>query len=412
MKKILLSVIALATVLVATAQDTVTVSMGANYENELYFKLSNLSENTYVAANWDIAFLRENAQSIGIRVNDGKGIQVFETANTAADFNSIDVTDEASWTPLYNDDTNWDNGAFMQGSATYGWGEYNPASHHVEGTIVFVLKYADGSYVKFINEDYFGAYTFKFATWDGAAWVNETTQTVNNSTNPDTRYNYFSLRNNEPVVAEPAIDTWDFVFRKYTTFLNPPGQYYPVTGVLHNPNVTVAQSDEDDTAIDPNNVEYLEEMNTIGYDWKNFNGSGYDIANNQKYYVKYDNETVYRLYFTEFEGSSTGNLTFVTEDVSSVLGIENVTEQVSFGMYPNPSVDGQVNIIFENIANISEKNSVAIYAMNGTKVYDKEVTNSNGFFNKTIDVSTLQSGVYLVSFTSGTSKISKKLIIK
>ena len=410
MKKVLLSAIVLATTII-NAQENVSISMGAGYENEVYVNLEDLTENTYEAASWDIAFLRNDPQNIGIRVNDGIGIQVFEAANDAAEFNSIDVAAEASWTPLYNDDTNWDNGAFMQGSATYGWGEYNPVTHHVEGTIVFVLKYSDGSYVKFINEDYFDSYTFKYATWDGNAWVNETTQTINNEDNPENRYNYYSFQNNEEVVAEPEVDNWDFVFTKYTTYLDPPGQFYTVTGVLHNPNVTVAQNEESTGTGDPNEQDYLEEINTIGYDWKSFNGAGYDVNSDMAYYVKRADNTVYRVVFTAFEGSATGNLTFVLEDLSE-LGFNAISEDISFGMYPNPTANGQVTLVYDISATTPAKNTVEIYAMDGTRVFLEEVTNQSGFYNKTIDVSTLQSGVYVVNFISGSNSSSKKLIIK
>ncbi|GER58422.1 hypothetical protein ULMA_05300 [Patiriisocius marinus] len=410
MKRILLSAILVATSII-NAQETVQVSMGAGYVNEVYMDLSDQTENSYTAESWDVAFLRDNPQNIGIRVNDGVGITVFEAANNAAAFDAIDVANEGAWTPLYNDDTNWDNGAFMQGSATYGWGEYNPVSHVVEGTIVFVLKYADGTYIKFINESYLGAYTFKFATWDGSTWINETTQTVENTSNPETRYNYFSLKNNEVVIAEPAIDAWDFVFRKYTTFLNPPGEYYTVTGVLHNPNVTVAQNDETTGGGNPNGLDYLEEINTIGYDWKSFNGSGYTVNSDMAFYVKRNDNTVYRVVFTEFEGSSSGNIAYTVEDVSSILDVETVTNVVSFGMYPNPSSNGQVTIVYENGALVSENSVVTIHAITGAKVYTSAVKSTSGFFNKTIDVSAFKSGVYLVTFKSGAASISKKLIL-
>jgi len=410
MKKLLLSAIVLATT-IATAQETVNISMGAGYENEVYVNLEDLTENTYEAASWDIAFLRNDPQNIGIRVNDGIGIQVFEAATTPEDFYTIDIANEATWTPLYNDDTNWDNGAFMQGSAGFGWGEYNPVNHHVEGTIVFVLKYADGTYVKFINEDYFGAYTFKYATWNGTDWVGEATETVDNTSNPNNRYNYYSIQNNEEVVAEPAVDNWDFVFTKYTTFLDPPGAFYSVTGVLHNPTVTVAQNEEPTGAGDPDNQMYLEEINTIGYDWKSFNGSDYDVNSDMAYYIKRADNSVYRLVFTEFEGTSTGNLTFVYENVSEQLGFETVSENSSFGMFPNPTANGQVTLVYDT-ATTSGKNIVEIYAMNGTRVFSQELTNQGGFYNKTIDVSALQTGVYVVNFTSGSNSISKKLIVK
>ena len=190
-----------------------------------------------------------------MRVNDGIGTIVYEAANTPAAYNSVDVADQTGWTELVNSDTDWENGAFMQGSASYGFGDYNPATNTVEGTIVFVLEYADGTFSKFFIESYFGAYTFKYANWDGASWSTDTTETVSNTSNPDNRYNYYSLQNNQAVVAEPAEGDWDFVFRKYVTFLDPPGQYYNVSGALHNPNVTVAQNQETGPA-DPDGLSY------------------------------------------------------------------------------------------------------------------------------------------------------------
>ena len=411
MKKLLHIAAFLATGLVATAQETINLSMGANYENEVYLKLANETQNTYAANSWDIAFLRNSPQNIGIRVNDGIGIQVFEAADDPAEWNNINVANESSWTALYNDDTNWDNGAFMQGSASYGWGEYNPVTHHVEGTIIFVLKYADGTYRKFINEDFFGGYTFKFATWDGNDWVNEKTVTVDNNDNPANRYNYYSLQNDETVIAEPAVGDWDMVFRKYVTDLGG-GTYYNVTGVLHNPNVTVAQNEELDGEGDPNGLSYSEDINTIGYDWKSFDGSGYTVNSDMAYYVKYDESTIYRVVFTEFDGASTGNIELDYQDVSGLLGFEDVTEDISFGMYPNPTTNGQVSIVYDVANTASAKNTIEVFAINGAKVYSETMSSTSGFYNKTLDLSALQSGVYMVNVTSGKNTITKKLILK
>ena len=411
MKKILHIAAFLAVGFSTTAQETVELSMGANYENEVYLKLANETQNTYAANSWDIAFLRNSPQNIGIRVNDGIGIQVFEAADDPAEWNNINVANESSWTALYNDDTNWDNGAFMQGSASYGWGEYNPVTHHVEGTIIFVLKYADGTYRKFINEDFFGGYTFKFATWDGNDWVNEKTVTVDNNDNPANRYNYYSLQNDETVIAEPAVGDWDMVFRKYVTDLGG-GTYYNVTGVLHNPNVTVAQNEELDGEGDPNGLSYSEDINTIGYDWKSFDGSGYTVNSDMAYYVKYDESTIYRLVFTEFDGASTGNIELDYQDVSGLLGFEDVTEDISFGMYPNPTTNGQVSIVYDVANTASAKNTIEVFAINGAKVYSETMSSTSGFYNKTLDLSALQSGVYMVNVTSGKNTITKKLILK
>ncbi|MDN3725093.1 T9SS type A sorting domain-containing protein [Aequorivita sp. SDUM287046] len=411
MKKALqIAAFALISLTAAAQQTNVTLSMGANYSNEVYYKLSSGESHTYTAASWDIAFLRNNTFNHGIRVNGGIGIQVFEAANSASDWNNISVADEASWIPLYNDATNWDNGAFMQGSATYGWGEYNPANHHISGSIVFVLKYADGTYRKFINEDYFGEYTFKYATWNGTAWVGETTVTLSNTSNPENRYNYYSLQNNTEVVAEPAENAWDMVFTKYVTDVGG-GMFYGVTGALHNPNVTVAKNEEPTGNGNPNGLFYSEEINTIGYDWKTFNGTEYDINSDMAYYIKYDENTVYRLVFESFEGTSTGNLSFNFEDVSGLLGLENITEGVTFGMYPNPSNDKKVNLVYDLKNATAQENLISVYNIQGQLVHTSKVEANNGFFSKTLDLSALQNGMYIVQFKAGNNSISKKLIL-
>lgn len=398
--------------LMATAQQTnVSLSMGSNYSNEVYYKLSNEDINTYASENWDIAFRRDNAYDHGIRVNDGKGIQVFEAASSASEWNNINVADEASWTPLYNDDTDWDGGAFMYGSATYGWGEYNPANHHISGTIIFVLKYADGTYRKFINEDYFMGYTFKYATWNGSAWVDESTYTLPNSNNPDNRYNYYSLVNNQEVVSEPANGAWDIVFRKYVTDLGG-GMMYSVTGVLQSVNVEVAKNEEPTGQGDPNGLNYSEEINTIGYDWKTFDGSSYVVNSDMAYYVKYSPSEVYRLVFTSFDGASTGNINFSFEDVSNLLGLETISEGITFGLYPNPSTDKTVNLVYDLKNNSTTENTISIYNLQGQLVYTTKLNAVNGFFNQTLNLSSLQSGVYVVQATSGKNTISKKLILK
>ncbi|CAI8301323.1 MAG TPA: hypothetical protein DCL52_03635 [Flavobacteriaceae bacterium] len=409
MKKILLTAFAIATTLCTIAQQTIDVSMGAGYTSEVYYKLDTQTAITFQADSWDVAFLRNDDFNLSVRVNDGIDIKVFEVADTPEQYGSVDVSNQNNWVELVNGNTNWEDGAFMQGSATFGFGEYNPATNHVEGTIIYVLQYDDGSYRKMIIEDYFGAYTFKYATWDGSTWSSDTTATVANTSNPDNRYNYYSLQNNQEVVAEPSEDNWDFVFRKYTSFINPPGQNYVVSGALHNPNVTVAQNQETSDA-DPNGLDYLEEINTIGYDWKSFTGT-WNIDSDQKYYVKYDNNTVYRMYFTDFGGSASGDLSFVLQDVTDLLSFESVSENLSFGMYPNPSLDGTVTIVYENKNTAAATNTIRVYAVNGAQVYKTTTLNNNGFFNQQLDLSFLDSGMYILQFDSGDTTISKKLIL-
>ncbi len=394
---------------------TVNTSMGAGYANQVYYKLSTQTATAFARESWDIALLRVSSYDFGIRVNDGIGIEVFEASNTPNDWSTIDIANEASWTVLQNSETTWSGGAFDQGSASYGFGEYNSTTHHVDGTIIFVLKYADGTYRKFINEDYAAGYTFKYATWDTSTstWSADQTVTVPNTNNPNNKFNYYSLQNNLEVVAEPAITEWDFVFTKYITDYYGDGTvFYPVTGVLHSDEVTVAQNDEPSGTTANTTLTYSDEINTIGSDWKSFNGAGYTVNSNQAYYLKYADDTIYRFNFTAFTGGSSGDLTLVFENVTASLSIKDVSENVSFGLYPNPSTDKQITLVYDVNTLSSDKNDVAIYSTTGQKVFETALSSNQGFRNKSLDLSSLSNGIYMLQFTSGEFTTTKKLILK
>lgn len=391
---------------------TVNMSMGSDYTNQLFYKLSTETETSFAANLWDIAMLRTSSMAFSLRVNEGIGITVFEVSNTPSDWATIDVKDEASWTQLYNSDISWGKGAFDQGSATYGWGEYNSQTHHVEGTIIFVLKYSDGTYRKFINEDFYGGYTFKYSTWDGSSWSADQTVTIPNSNNPNNTFNYYSLQNDEEVVAEPETINWDLKFTKYYTEVAP-NMKYLVTGVLHSNAIEIAENDEPDGMSAAPSLNYSAEINTIGYDWKSFTGGSYLVDSDKAFYVKYSDGSIYRLYFTAFSGGNSGDLSFNFENVTEALGVEKVREGVTFGVYPNPvKRDKKINIIFDVQTVSLNDNSIEIYNLVGQRVLRTKITNTKGFHEKEIDLSSLNSGIYLLRFNSGKYQKLKKILIQ
>jgi hypothetical protein len=66
------------------------------------------------------------------------------------------------------------------------------------------MQYASGASVKFMIEDYFGGYTFKYAKWNGTAWGPTETRTIANGTD-DAFFNYFSFTTGAKVPAmEPS----------------------------------------------------------------------------------------------------------------------------------------------------------------------------------------------------------------
>lgn len=296
-----------------------SISLQPGYSDAVYYKFSNNTAQSFTASDWDIAFLRTDPMSIGVRVNDGAGIEVYEASNDPANWANIDPANIANWTQLFNSDTTWTVGAFDKGSATYGWGEYNMANHHVEGSIVFVLKYADDSFKKFMIEDFYGGYTFKYADWNATSstWEADENYVLPNSNNPDNQFNYFSLITDSEVIAAPAMSDWDLVFKQYSTDVGD-GMMYPVTGVLHNPDVSVAENTEPNGNADTSNLQYSDDINTVGYDWKKYDmeAGSYTLNPDKYFYLKDANGTVYRFHFTAFGGSSTGDLTLEYEQIN------------------------------------------------------------------------------------------------
>lgn len=419
MKRLLLSAALLFSGFMLAQETEVSVSLQPGYANQVYYKFSTNAQTAVAASGWDLAFENvSGVQDMGtIRINDGKVANLFEAANTAAGYDTVDVSQEATWNKLYNSETEWESGAFDEGSAAYGWGAYNPVTHHVEGTVVFVLKYSATSYKKIMIQDYFGGFTFKYATWDGTAWSADTTATVANTVANVTEFTYFSLDTNAVVPVAPAGNAWDMVFTKYVSDLGG-GTMYPVTGVLHNSNtVMVAETEEAANTANPvipaTDEAYSDDINTIGYDWKSFNGSTFVIAENQTFYVKEkNNNAVYRLYFTSFTGASSGNLTFNTENVTPEAGLNDINENMSFGVYPNPSNDGKVTLMYDLKNTGSDKNTVSIYSITGAKVFETSITNNAGFYTKDLNLSNLSAGIYMLNLQAGNQVKTQKLVIK
>ena len=416
MKRGLLLLTAILSGFVAQAQVVAgSVSMGAAYANQVYYKMSNQTTNTYPHASWDLAFLRTSPFAFATRVNDARNIEVYEASSNIADWATIDVTQIANWTRLYNSETQWDLGAIDNGSATYGWGEYNPGNHHVTGAVVFVLKYANGTFRKFKIDDFFGGYTFTYATWSGTAWGADQQVVLANATNPTNKFNYYSLENNAAVVAEPASTDWDFTFTKYKTdYFGDGSMWQDVTGVFHAPGIEVAENIEP-TGMPTSAPEltFAADINTIGYDWKTFNMGTftYTIATDKAFYVKYENGDVYRLVFASFEGSSTGNITFNHENVTSLLGTQTFGNNNAFGVYPNPSVDKKINVVYD-LANSGDQNTISVYSITGAKVYEQTIGSTAGFFNQQIDLGSLNNGVYVLTFESGEYTASRKIVLQ
>ncbi len=400
----------------ANGYTTVNMTMGPSYQNRVFFDLSANATVSQPANTWDIAFYRNSNMSFGTRINDAQNIEVYQASTNPADWNSITSNSVTTYgSPLYNPDnsTALQKGAFEQGTATYGWGEYNSMNHHIEGKVIFILKYATGDYYKFMIDDYFGGYTFKYAKWNTAtsAWDTTQTKTIANGTD-DAYFNYFSFATNDKVSnMEPPKANWDLMFTRYWTFYANT-MMYRMAGVIQGPNVSVArvQPETQETAAStlPASTAFSSVITTIGHSWKPTSGVYSDVV----YYVKQGSD-YYRMYFISNGGTSTGNMYFKYKNITSTLGITEIGKKASFGVYPNPvTADRKVTVLFDIKEKTGNKGSVEVYDLTGKKVYASELTNQSGFYKQDLNLSHLPSGNYLLKICYGGQTETKKLIVK
>ncbi|MDH6253152.1 hypothetical protein M2347_002879 [Chryseobacterium sp. H1D6B] len=402
----------------ANGYTTVNLTTGPNYQNRVFFDFSANTIVSQPADSWDVAFYRNATFGFGTRINDAQNIEVYQASNNPVNWNTITTNDTSTYgAPLYNPDQTNDlyDGAFEQGTATYGWGEYNGANHHVEGKVIFILKYlSTGAYVKFMIDDYYGGYTFKYAKWNTAtsSWDATQTKTIANGTD-DAYFNYFSFTTGDKVAnLEPPKANWDLMFTRYWSFYANI-MMYRLSGVVQSPTVSIAkvQPETQETgalAVLPASTAFSNNITTIGHSWKPTSG----VYSDAVYYVKQGSD-YYRMYFTQNGGASTGNMYFKYKNITSVLGTTEIGKKASFGMYPNPTnADKKVTVLFDVKEKTNNKGNVQVYDLTGKKVYETELTNQTGFYKQDLNLSHLTSGNYLVKITFGDQTQTKKLIVK
>jgi len=337
----------------AQAQQQVDLSMAPGYANELYYSLEDGLIKAEPANNWDLAFAT-GAFDASIMINEARGVAVFKASDDINDWSNLDTTGMAQ-NRLHNSSMSWSLGALANLGTShpdYGWGTYNVITHDLSGSRVFVLLLSDGSYKKLkidmmssMNQEF----SFTFADLDG---TNEKSKIISKSTYSDKNFVYYDIASETVIDREPESEDWDLVFRKYDLEI-PAGPvttlHYLVTGV--QTNLGIGSSEVRGavvTAADSANYPLTKtDISTIGSDWKSFNMTTftYDIADSLSFFVSSNEGGVYHLIFTDFSGSSTGDLSF-TQSPANAVGTENI-EAPSIKMYPNPS-SGTTTIALES----------------------------------------------------------------
>ena len=390
-----------------------SISLQPSYTNQSFYSLENGEISNLNNSDWDLAFSTANMSS-SIRINAGMGTELYSyPLGDTTDWNNFNSSNLSNWLPIYNSDTNWFIGAFDKHSTSMfdmGWGMYSMITHYVTGDSLYAIKTVGGDWKKlWIQKLANGEYTFKYANLDGSNEINTSVLKANYS---DKNFVYYSLDQNSVLDREPNSVDWDITFTKYITPVQ--GMPYGVTGVLSNDGVHVAQADN---IPDPNSYNdysqhpMMTEINSIGYDWKSFDMStfSYSVEPYRCYFVKDLQDKIWRIIFTSFEGSSTGNIEFNTLEMTSSTSISELQSDIStFEIYPNPITDNNLTVVFDISSDISELN---IFDITGKNIYN-EIFNSKGFQAKSISIPNLNNGIYVVTLSSKGSIFQKKLVVR
>ncbi len=385
MKKTLIFLFLITSFTQINAQTSDSVSTGASNANTVYYSFKNGIIKAQPNNDWDLAF-EISGFAASILANHVRGLLVWQSPYSFANWSTFDTVNCASWKKMYNSPQLWSKGAFNlhanNNNDPYdlGWGTYDPASHIVSGDSIYLIKLGNGQFKKLtILNLSTGIYNIRYANLDGS---NESTKSIDKANYKGKNFGYFAFDTESSLDREPASADWDIAFTKYTEFVPTP---YNVAGVWTNKgNKTAEARDVPLSTINYSAFRFSDSNAIIGYDWKKYNQplNKYDITNNLVYFVT-TKEATWKMIFTGYKGGASGTYYFTKEAMSASI-IKPNSALSSIRLYPNPS---QSVITIELPANTALSN-YAIKSISGQTLAEGNELEVN--------VSPLSSGIYYI----------------
>ena len=427
MKKSFFQIVLLALVIgVSSAfSNEVNLTLGPQYSNQVWYNIASNEQTSQGLATWDIAFYSYD-QNASIRINSGAGAKLWEVlGKTTADFGSdIDTTGLTSnpdrFAEWYNSDTTWAVGAFNLGrngfenEGDFGWGTYNMSTHAIVGDKLFIFKSIEGKYYIIIIEDLIsGTYTYTYRLLNNPETVTREFSKTSTSTK---LFGYYSISADNYLDFEPLKDSWELLFTKYTAMINDnSGNLVPygVMGTLSNRGIKVAKVENvpTDQSFPPALESFSTNISTIGHTWKSYDfSSGWSLVPDLSYFVIANNNDIYKIVFTSFGGSSTGDITFDNNWIESDVN-ESFEAGNSFVLAPNII---ERNTPFDLLLNATSSVNMAklnVYSITGANILSRDLNLSNGLNAFSIE-NNLASGMYIVALNINGNTQVQKLIIK
>jgi hypothetical protein len=394
----------------ATTPDSVV--MGPGYANDIYYSFEDGIVASVPRMNWDIGF-HTTLWTATIITNGASGVNLYTYPNSdTTGWAGVDTIGMAGWPVLYDSENSWEDGAFTRnatGHPDYGWGKYNPITHNVVGDSVYILKTIDGTYKKmWVQYKHSAANTYyiRLANLDGSD-----DHVLQLNINPYTSKNfvYYNLATETFLDRDPDTNTWDILFTKYMA-IQPNGTPYPVVGVLNNFDVYANEF----YPVAPNFTDYLSmpfdsTKSPIGWEWKTFDMGTFTwtVADSTAFFVHTRKNNVYKLVFTKFEGSTTGNIVFTKEPLTS-SGIFESSQSAALNVYPNPV---KSNFIVDFGKEINGKADYVIYDNTGRQVYASSQMVSGNLLSVKLPEQAISTGLHLMKIITGEGVFTSKFMI-
>jgi hypothetical protein len=423
MKKVFTSALFMAACFTTiSAQITLdTISMGAGYSNQVWYKFETDKETKAPINTWDLGFMVKRLEA-SVWVN--QAATIFKAAAPASAWATMTVDTTAllaSGVTQVNSDTSWSVGALnrtQDGVFDYGWGNYNIASHNVTGDSVYVIKAAtDGKWRKFIIERLAldTSYFVKIANLDG---TNQTTFEIKKADYTGKNFAYYAFATAAQLDREPLAKDWDVTVWKHwglTPDQNGNLLPYQLTGFLQNMGTSVAKVVKRDTASKViTGLNFIPKINIVGADWKTFNGATntYKMPDSTAYFVKTANGKVYKMIFTGFGGSANGNCIFTREYITQITSVKVANNTfATLAISPNPATDGNFNIVYD-FGKTPQQADFQLFNLNGQAVYRQKLQNSEGVQVLQMPTLNLTNGIYLARLTFDGQTIVRKVVIQ
>lgn len=390
-----------------------SVAMAPGITNDVFYNFTTRTVKTEGNSNWLLA-LGTSFSTAGIWANHSAGVKVYRTGKHVSQWSTITLADTTQ--QLYNPDTSWDYGALNAKSAgiyDYGWGNYNTTVHNVYGDSIFIIGQGANYYqlvidsMKGFTNDYYMRISPMGMSSVVIPYTFAKAPKFSNS-------NFIYVRSGSMGLAdtarEPANNSWDILFTKYTTQVPIGGGAtapYNVMGVLSNRGLNtcrIQNVDLGEVATTYNNYTLNKKINNIGYDWKVFAGTAFSYPDSLSYLVKSVDSSLYQIKFTGYS-SATGIVQFKTKKLAAPLNVSGVTKQVnSMSIYPNP-------VLNEALVSLEiNKSSTAVLSlidMQGKIVNTKNITLTNGLNAINVNMQNVQNGNYILQIANSEMRTSK-----